>query len=162
MVKRFLGGGVKWSAEEWVRRAKKAPNLLAQWGAITDKLTGRFMGRWGLDTAMTVELDPGLFISVILATEFQGMGLGREVANALIDEAFTKRGAGTVWVEVHEKNEISLKLWASLGFTKRAGITVVKKDRVQMALEKSDWQSGVAGEKSAKLDPIGPARGHKH
>lgn len=119
-VKRFLGGPVLTSREEWIRGME---SNLAQCGtlAVLAKQDLQFAGRAAIKF---YSLRAGLEareIEVVISKDYWGNHFGPEVCETLIASAFDELATERIVGVVHPENEKSLKLLHLFGFEK-AGI----------------------------------------
>ncbi len=113
--------------------------------AIIEQVSGRYIG--GV-SARPVERDPAVLdIGYALAVDFHGHGYATEAVGALVDEAFSKRGAERIFGNAFVGNHASRRVMEKLGFvyegTQRR--CVYKRgawlDQWMLAITRPDWES---------------------
>ncbi|MGI8802821.1 MAG: GNAT family N-acetyltransferase [Solirubrobacteraceae bacterium] len=96
--------------------------------AVVDRGNGTLVGdcysRVGVDPPATAE------IGLTVAPPFQGRGLGREAAGALVGALFARYGLHRVLAQADERNQAIHRVLASLGF------------RLEGRLVEADWCKG--------------------
>jgi ribosomal-protein-alanine N-acetyltransferase len=111
-AKRYLGGPVKRSKEEWIAGARRLieRDELLTW-VVAPKTTGAFAGRVRL-----VSYHPDFEIQVVIAKAHWGERLGKEASELLIQAAFDLPGTTAVKAVIHPDNHRSKTLFRKLGF----------------------------------------------
>lgn len=116
-VKRYVGGALTRPKEEWIERMRQlsTSQVATLPLIIACKDTGDFVGRAALSST---DFDKQRFeIQVLLARNYWGRRLGREVTELLIGVAFNSIKASSVIAVIHPEHEASLALVKNLGFT---------------------------------------------
>jgi [ribosomal protein S5]-alanine N-acetyltransferase len=83
-VKKFLGGPSTRDVDYYRQRIEENAPGLATTLAVTLKMTGQFLGRCGFTNNRTPEWE----INIVLASQYQGQGYGKEIGLALISRVF--------------------------------------------------------------------------
>lgn len=114
VVKRYLGGPVTQTSEQ--RATLFDPEKLSSggWQAIATVEGDQLIGRVGL---CPQEEFPGqLELSIVLARSHMGRGLGRVLANALLEQGFSDPAIEAIRAACHPDHRASLALLADMGF----------------------------------------------
>jgi RimJ/RimL family protein N-acetyltransferase len=113
--------------------------------AIIERSSGRYIG--GADLR-PVEGDPAILdIGYALAVASHGKGYATEAVGALVDEAFSKRGAERIFGNAFVGNDGSRRVMEKLGFvyegTQRRCVCKrgVWLDQWMIAITRPDWES---------------------
>jgi [ribosomal protein S5]-alanine N-acetyltransferase len=113
--------------------------------AVIDKEKQRYIGGVGL---RTVDDNRAIIdIGYALAPKFHGHGFGTEAVGALIDEAFSKRGAERIFANIFVGNQASRNVVEKLGFQLEGIQRRAQLKRKQwldvwlLAITRPDWES---------------------
>lgn len=100
------------SKEEWLTQAKI--DTMRGW-AVEAIPSRKFCGRACISRAQSFE--KGIAeLEIVIAKPYWGRKLGREIAIALLELAFSKLGAKGIVGEVHPSNQASIALLEHFGF----------------------------------------------
>lgn len=121
-VKRYVGGAVHYSADEFISHGRKS--LRAEAGPLIIELNedGSFVGKASLAKTCLETTSPGAMwqteweIQVLIAKLFWGEGFGREAVSELVSAAFALREVTSVVAVVDPEHKPSRKLMDNLGF----------------------------------------------
>ncbi|MGB0591108.1 MAG: GNAT family N-acetyltransferase [Myxococcota bacterium] len=117
--------------------------------AVIEKASGRYIGGVGLcpvDDAPQV-----IDIGYALAVDVHGKGYATEAVGALVDEAFSARGAERIFGKVFVGNDGSRRVMEKLGFVHEGTLRrcVFKRgvwiDEWMLAITRPDWERRKAG-----------------
>lgn len=123
-VKRYVGGPVRRSRDEWLSLMRDKLGAETCAFAIALNEDGSFVGRASLGMSCRATTSSGsgyqieseIEIQVLIARRFWGKGFGREVVSELIRAAFELQEVTSVIAVVHPENMASRKLMDDLGF----------------------------------------------
>ena len=115
VVKKYVGKGIPSKPrDEWEREVALDPGKLRGWAIVAlpeNVLAGRAsVSNMPKAPAGTISLE------IVIAQQFWGRRLGRQVAEPLIEHAFNHQRTVAVVAEVHPENQASIKLLQSLHF----------------------------------------------
>jgi len=117
--------------------------------AVIERASGRYIGGVSL---RPVERDPAILdIGYALAVDSHGKGYATEAVGAVVDEAFSKRGAERVFGNAFVGNDSSRRVMERLGFvcegTQRRCVCKrgVWLDQWMIAITRPDWENRKAG-----------------
>ena len=112
--------------------------------AIIDKEKQRYIGGTAI---RTVEDNRAILdIGYALAPKYHGKGYGTEAVGALVDEAFSKRGAERIFAKVFAGNQASRNVAEKLGFRMEGTERRAQLKRGQwldvwlLAITRPDWE----------------------
>jgi GNAT superfamily N-acetyltransferase len=71
-----------------------------------------------------------IICNVVVDVDHRGQGIGRQLVEASLDEAW-QLGAAGVLLQVYRRNQVALRLYRSLGFRESAGETDLRLDEVR-------------------------------
>ena len=114
-VKRFVGGVVRLPKDEWVdgmRQLMQSPLAVLPF-TILDKESGDFVGR----TTISDKDSDGVWeIQILIAKQYWGKRLGREVCELVMSALYRDLGAKSVIAVVDPNNKASRALVEAFGF----------------------------------------------
>jgi RimJ/RimL family protein N-acetyltransferase len=113
--------------------------------AVIERASGRYIGGVGL---RPVDNDPQVIdIGYAFAVDSHGKGYATEAVGALVDEAFSARGAERIFGKVFVDNDGSRRVMEKLGFVHEGTLRrcVCKRgvwlDEWMLAITRPDWES---------------------
>jgi RimJ/RimL family protein N-acetyltransferase len=116
VVKKYFGDGpLKGPRVDWVRKVASDPEALRGWAI--EALPERVVAGRASISRPSVPAKPGtLELQIVIATPYWGRGLGRRVATALIQYAFSDKRVVAVVAAAHPENQASLALLDAFNF----------------------------------------------
>lgn len=113
-VKRYVGGPLTTSRQDWIERTKRPDAVLPL--IVTWKTTGDIVGRASL--SRVAPFSQSWKIQALIVKKYWGQRLNREVTELLMRVIFDDLEACSVIAIVLPQNEASLALVEKLGFTR--------------------------------------------
>ena len=114
IVKKFVGV-LKGPRADWVRKVASDPEAMRGWAieALPERVVA---GRASMSEPNAPKQPGTLELQIVIATPFWGRGLGRQVATALIQYAFSDQRVVAVVAAAHPENQASHALLDAFNF----------------------------------------------
>ena len=116
IVKKYVGVGVlKDPRADWVRKVASDPEAMRGW--VIEALPERVVAGRASISRPSFPAQPGTReLQIVIATPYWGRGLGRQVATALIQYAFSDQRVVAVVAAAHPENQASHALLDAFNF----------------------------------------------